>query len=266
MDAFYERRPEELTVNESDILDFPAHFHESLELFYAQTAGTTVLAGEHSRDMQPGDLALIFPNRVHAYRCNNPQQPQNRAQLLIVPLQLTGEYRQILSEMVPENPFLESRRLHPDIVYAFSSFARKESHANPRASRALIQLILSRALPELSLHRSSGEQSLVFRIVEYLCGRYREPVTLDQLAKALGVSRYTVSRIFSEKIGCGFPEYLNRLRLGEAESLLASTQASITEISFRCGFETPRTFNRAFSKRHGITPREYRIQQKSASK
>ena len=34
LNAFYERRPDEMTVFHADSMDFPAHFHESLEMFY----------------------------------------------------------------------------------------------------------------------------------------------------------------------------------------------------------------------------------------
>lgn len=257
-DAFYEHRSGELAIFCSRGIDFPAHFHESLELFYALHAGVSVTIGGQTMEMDQGDLAMAFCNSVHAYssRKDLPDPPQ--ALLLIVPPALMGEYRQTLSEMIPENPFLKAQYLHPDIAYAFSSLRNRSDPPNVRAERALVQLILSRTLPLLRLRRSMVKESLLYQIVDILSTSYREPVTLDDLAKKLGVSRYTISRVFSEKLSCGFPEYLNRLRLSEAENLLVNTDRSITEISYCCGFETPRTFNRAFFKKHAITPREFR--------
>ena len=100
--------------------------------------------------------------------------------------------------------------------------------------------------------------------MDILSREYREQLTLEGLSKRLGVSRFTLSRVFSEQIGCGFPEYVNRLRLNEAETMLANTGLPITEISYRCGFETPRTFNRVFRGQLGVTPREYRSIVKSS--
>lgn len=256
-EAFYEHRDEEMTVQHSRNIDYPAHFHECLELFYVCSGSARLTVGGQAARMEAGDLALIFSNVIHSYLSRPQSEEVSDSLLLIVPLALTGEYRRLLSETTPENPFLPSGRLHPDVPYAFSSIARDEER-NPRAERALVQLILSRTLPLLPLKKGAAEPALVYQIVSQLAASYREPVTLDSLALKLGVSRYTLSRAFSEKLGCGFPEYLNRLRLSEAESLLLNTSCPITEISYHCGFETPRTFNRAFLKRRGISPRDFR--------
>lgn len=246
-----------MTIQHSRNIDYPAHFHECLELFYARSGGAQVMAGDCSAAMEAGDLALIFSNVIHSYTSRPREEGESDALLLIVPLSLTGEYRQLLSDTMPENPFLRAGQLHRDVAYAFSSIAREEAR-NPQAERALIQLILSRTLPQLRLKKGAADSSLLYQIVRQLSADYREPVTLESLAQKLGTSRYTLSRTFSEKLGCSFPAYLNRLRLSEAESLLLNTDCSITEISFRCGFETPRTFNRAFLRHRGMTPREFR--------
>ncbi len=257
MNAFYERRPDEMTVSHADSIDFPAHFHESLEMFYAIEEGHLVTAGGREQKMGAGDLALIFPGIIHAYGMEDGAD-SSLALLAVVPLTFTGEFRQPLSEMQPETPFLSAGELHPDVDYAFRSLEKPEAPPNPQARRALVQLILSRTLPMMKLRKKSGEHTIVYQLVDILSREYREQLTLEGLSRRLGVSRFTLSRVFSEQIGCGFPEYVNRLRLRDAEALLSDTDLSITEISYRCGFETPRTFNRAFRSQLGRTPREYR--------
>ena len=209
MNAFYERRPDEMTVFHADSIDFPAHFHESLEMFYAIEEGHLVTAGGREQKMGAGDLALIFPGSIHAYG---------------------------MEEGVAASPAL----------------------------LAVAPLPLSRTLPMMKLRKKSGEHTIVYQLVDILSREYREQLTLEGLSKRLGVSRFTLSRVFSEQIGCGFPEYVNRLRLNEAETMLANTGLPITEISYRCGFETPRTFNRVFRGQLGVTPREYRSIVKSS--
>ena len=263
MNAFYERRPDEMTVFHADSIDFPAHFHESLEMFYAIEEGHLVTAGGREQKMGAGDLALIFPGSIHAYGMEDGVAA-SPALLAVVPLTFTGEFRQALSEMQPETPFLSAGELHPDVDYAFSSLERPENPPNLKARRALVQLILSRTLPMMKLRKKSGEHTIVYQLVDILSREYREQLTLEGLSKRLGVSRFTLSRVFSEQIGCGFPEYVNRLRLNEAETMLANTGLPITEISYRCGFETPRTFNRVFRGQLGVTPREYRSIVKSS--
>lgn len=88
---------------------------------------------------------------------------------------------------------------------------------------------------------------------------FRQPISLESLSKELGVSKYHLSHVFSERLHTGFNEYLNFLRLSEAIGLLSTTQDSITDICMSCGFSSQSTFNRAFLNRFSITPRQYRL-------
>ena len=66
----------------------------------------------------------------------------------------------------------------------------------------------------------------------------------------------------SSKLKMGFNDYINSLRISNACKQLLKTDASVTEISESVGFNTLRTFNRAFMKQMGMTPSEYRRQKK----
>ena len=85
-----------------------------------------------------------------------------------------------------------------------------------------------------------------------------EPLTLDNLAHHLGVSKYQISRFFSQKIGCNFSTYLNALRVQHAEKLLTATDFPVTEICYLAGFESLSTFYRVFSQINGISPTAYK--------
>ena len=62
----------------------------------------------------------------------------------------------------------------------------------------------------------------------------------------------------NQKLGMGFNDYINSIRIGNACRLLTESNAPISEISEEVGFNTVRTFNRAFVKHIGSSPREYR--------
>ena len=67
----------------------------------------------------------------------------------------------------------------------------------------------------------------------------------------------------SNKLHIGFNDYINSLRVSNACKHLLKTDLSITEISEIVGFNTLRTFNRAFVKQMGITPSDYRTKKQS---
>ena len=95
-------------------------------------------------------------------------------------------------------------------------------------------------------------------LVHYLSQNFQKPLSLDTVARDLGVSKYHLSHVFSEKIGQSFSSYLASIRVDCACALLAGTNRSVTEIAAESGFESQRSFFRAVGARCGMTPRAYR--------
>lgn len=101
-------------------------------------------------------------------------------------------------------------------------------------------------------------QQLLLFVLEYLHENFHDPITLTQAAEHLGLSQFQLSRICNHQIGMGFNAYLKSLRVTAAMRRLAFTNKGMQEIALGCGFESVRTFNRAFSEETGISPSEYR--------
>jgi AraC-like DNA-binding protein len=70
----------------------------------------------------------------------------------------------------------------------------------------------------------------------------------------MNMSYHHLSRLFGETVGTSFRQHLNRLRVNEADRLLAGSTLSITDIALHCGFNSLRTFNRAYQALRGQTP------------
>jgi len=64
--------------------------------------------------------------------------------------------------------------------------------------------------------------------------------------------------LFKQVTGISFKEYLNKVRIEEAKSLLEHTDYSIMEIAVACGYSDQSYFTKVFKKATGITPKQYR--------
>ena len=91
-----------------------------------------------------------------------------------------------------------------------------------------------------------------------------ENLSLDDVSHEFGISKYHISRCFSQKIGCSFTNYLNALRIQNANKMLLTTELPVTDISYQSGFESLSTFYRVFQQFHGITPSEYKRNMKKS--
>jgi AraC-like DNA-binding protein len=88
---------------------------------------------------------------------------------------------------------------------------------------------------------------------------YRERLSVDDLAAAAGMNRFSFLRAFHAQVGTSPYQHLTTVRLERAaEQLRASAAASVLDIALGCGFTDPGRFSRAFRARYGCTPRAYR--------
>ena len=102
------------------------------------------------------------------------------------------------------------------------------------------------------------------QIMEEVTGRIHatmhEPISLDALAEAVGVSPYYLSRVFSQESGFTLSSYITQVRMEAAERLLAETRLSVKEVAGRVGFRDSPYFSRVFRGWFHVSPTSYRRQ------
>lgn len=98
------------------------------------------------------------------------------------------------------------------------------------------------------------------RVLEYMQHHATQVISLDQLAREAGVSRFHFVRLFKRKIGVAPHEYLVELRLRKATILLCTTDLDIATIASQCGYSNAGRFAHAFRKRFLTSPSTYRRQ------
>lgn len=108
----------------------------------------------------------------------------------------------------------------------------------------------------------SPEQQLstgVIREIQlYINQHYGENISLQILANEFYLHPNYLSRLFKEKTGENFVDYLTRVRMNKVIYLLNNTSYKIMEICEMTGYDNPRYFSKAFKQFTGKTPREYR--------
>ncbi len=95
--------------------------------------------------------------------------------------------------------------------------------------------------------------------------RYAEPLTVDDMARAAGLSRAHFSREFRRAFGDSPHAYLLTRRLERAAALLRSTDHSVAEICLAVGLQSIGSFTTSFSRTFGMSPTAYRAQFPPAS-
>lgn len=133
---------------------------------------------------------------------------------------------------------------------------------------AIEQLEARRELMELVAGgRPGGRNGQVIRCTErYLKLNYMYDLSLESMAALLGFSTPYFCRLFKQNFGQTFVEYLSALRIQAAEDLLRERSHSTAEVAGMVGYEDASYFARAFKKKTGMTPTEYRCSQLPAGR
>lgn len=85
-----------------------------------------------------------------------------------------------------------------------------------------------------------------------------EPIAVADVAEHLGFSESRTYTLFRAFTGQSPVDYLLRLRIRAAEGMLQNSDSSVSDIAFRCGFNSSQYFARVFRKYTGVTPTEFR--------
>ena len=94
------------------------------------------------------------------------------------------------------------------------------------------------------------------KIKKHFEDHFDEPFTLAQAAEIAALEKIYFGKIFKEKVGISFVDWLTRERIKRALLMLMDHDHRITDLAFAVGFGDLRTFERAFKKCVGMTPRQ----------
>lgn len=142
-------------------------------------------------------------------------------------------------------------------------------HAAPDVLIEILgQYLLAQALIHFANGRTQDDiqastplfSSPVRSVVHMIDQRPQADWAVDKLARLSGLSRSSFMAAFDREIGTSPMRYVAERRMRKAEELLISTQESIAQISWQCGFESPAAFTRAFRRHHGESPQQFRKQ------
>ncbi len=130
-----------------------------------------------------------------------------------------------------------------------------------RQTCELVTAFLERVHQQI-LSGGSGEYNEALRIRQYVEDHFDEDLTLETMARMVGMNPYYFSSYFKKNTGMNFKAYLTDIRMTEAARLLLNTDQKAYEIARRVGYRNVRQFNENFRGRYGKSPNEYRKEQK----
>jgi AraC-like DNA-binding protein/ligand-binding sensor protein len=117
---------------------------------------------------------------------------------------------------------------------------------------------LASTMNQIVVQEDHHESPAITRAKEFINLNYAEDLSLAQVAQVAHMSSFYFCKNFKKVTGLNFTEFLSRVRIEKAKTLLLNRNLRISEIAFEVGFQTLTHFNRIFKNILGKSPTEYR--------
>lgn len=265
---------EELPINvvTAHIEEYPAHFHDDLEIIYVLEGSLTVKNGYYRYALKEGDIFVLNDREIHSFEKN---EGDNMVMMLQISLEYFSKYYPNLKSM-----FFSIRgngsKAGTEVLRSVLSRIMMEvlekgygyEHKVIESTHNLLACLLSEFQDSFIEERYSGEESRgkgnrvlsgrLRRITEYMYSNYNRKLTLNEIAEKEHLSIYYLSHVIKESTGLSFQDLLSFIRVDESEALLLESDKKICIISDEMGFSAVRYYVKHFKVWFGMHPQEYR--------
>lgn len=102
------------------------------------------------------------------------------------------------------------------------------------------------------------QKEAVKKVIDYIEENLEKEISLDNISKNIGYSKFYLNRIFAEHTGVTIYKYLQNRRLTVAAEKLVKTDKPIIQIAYEAGYDTQQAFTFAFKQAYLYPPKIYR--------
>lgn len=241
-------------VYETEFQTLSQPFFRPIHYLHLITAGQGVLKmNGKTYPLSPGSIFFAFPAI--------PYEIQADEQFRFLYISFMGN---------GVNPLLEELGIKTDepvytgfghlLEFWLSAIVRVQ----PQNANILVESVLLHTLsfintPFEEADHKGRPEDLFDMIVDYIDAHYCDAdISLKKLAAVFSYTEKYLSHLFKQKMGVGFSQYVNQLRLRYAHGLLDQRIYSVAEVAAQCGYSDAFYFSKVFKKAVGIPPNEYR--------
>ena len=235
----------------------PTHLHYSMEFVVVTDGELEMKVSGTKYRIPPGQTILILPFETHLF------ESKGRSVCLVAafsPL-LVGCFYNMVRDTVPDRRVIDL----PTDIFRYVQGVFKRFMRTPvdeiHALAALSQLCAEFADKCVFRKCPREYDDRTLDAMKYISENYTSDLSLEMVAKKVGMHPASLSRSFTQNFGISFTRHISTLRANHAAKLLVVSRdrnMSITEVALYSGFGSIRSFNRAFSECFGTTPKEFR--------
>lgn len=246
------------------------HFHDQYEVYYLLSGERHYFIKDRVFHVKPGTLVIINEYDLHK---TTDAGSEDHVRILI---NFTKNYfaasphvNELLIKLFTKNnfviPFSPADRQYVEaLLYKMTHEVQNKAIGFEVSLQALLMELLVYAVRYIEENRNhklehpSPMHEKISEIVQYINNNYNSPLCLPSVSKKFFISQYYLSRVFKQATGFTFIEYVNSIRVREAQRLLRESGDKVIDIAEKVGFKNVAHFGRVFKKITNFSPLNYR--------
>ncbi len=248
------------------------HRHNELELGVMTKGSLTAMFGRHLERVAPDCLGVFWANKPHG-----PVKvaPGTSSILLFIPFQWFLNWRlpeNFVSAILHGEVFRARPQKKPcsdiDLMRHWADLMKKDTESARRTVLLEVEARLLRMAEDTASRLGHRKKSVAAeptvnwgkyeQMVAMLAENYLKPLTVDDVADAVGLHRVYAMRLFKKMSGTTIQQCVIRHRVSHAQRLLATTDKKILTVAMESGFNSATPFYTFFHRIVGQTPQKYR--------
>ena len=247
---------------------YESHDHSAVEVLLTLEGSVTYTVEDKLYHVRKGEVLIVPPDTLHSLSMG---EGSSRYLFLFEadPLMAMRDLKAMASYFHKPFHLRDGSDAHVRIrellLRAREAYEKREMMWNTmcyscilRVYATLGQRYLSGIKPRTGDNMRNMDSEVINAVMTYINNHYREELSLEDVARFAGFSRYYFSRSFKRQTGYSFKDYLCQKRLQVAMDLLIRTNRSMRDVAIESGFGSVATFNRVFREKKGCTPTQYR--------
>lgn len=255
----------------SDELTVSAHWHEYMEFLWLQEGRLTAIVQADTYELEPGDLLIINSGELHMTRIIQRKSYSPYVLIQLSPQRLAeyfpGKEGLRFSTLVRREEIQTTSSLSDALCAMRQLFEDHEDGYQLLFRARFFEFLhtLYKRHSTTALRRTENatvrDLNRVMDVVSWVQAHYREPLSLEDAAGYLNISKEYFCRIFKKYTGQTFLDYLCMVRTTKLYEQLRSSDLSIPVLMEQNGLTNYKTFLRTFHGLYGTTPQKMRSSQ-----
>jgi AraC family L-rhamnose operon regulatory protein RhaS len=261
-------------------MELSPHKNRGMEITFIEKGLMEWMTEGVVEKVKPGSIYFTLPWQVHG--SIHPREPENTVWHVLFQLNATYAKPQPSFRFLPELGFTDEeqrilssalvrsqrhcfpatrtiRQLMPALINELqSAHPLREAHSKTLLRAILVELKRIVTGERVGVEERTDTENRVQHLIDTLPERCGQSWTLAQMADHCGIRRTQINAVFQKLTGATPIEYLFRIRMERAKTLLRETDIKIIDIAFECGYGTSQYFANTFKRATGSTPSEYR--------